>query len=417
VNIVLVSDHEILGGAAQSASRLAAALCLHERVSRVVLFPQGDGHPWRTVPLRREESYLRRQFYRVPRRFWPTRFPRPATPVFAAGQMARTLRRLRPDIINLHNLHSAFPWGWRPQLAAVTARFAPVVWTLHDMWSFTGRCAYSYDCERFCSGCGADCPTALEHPCLPAEDIASAWQQRQRMFHAAPDLVAVTPSRWLAREAQRGLWAEHRVEVIPYGVPTETYRPLPRAAARRALGLSAAGPVLLVAAVDLTERRKGAALLSQLPARPCTVLTMGRGTLPALDPAIHVHALGWVEDEATRVLAYNAADALLHPAPVDNLPNVVLEALACGTPTIALPIGGVPEMVRPGVSGWLAAAPTAAALAQAVERALAELAQGSDLRTACRQLAQDEYPLELQAHRYRRLFAELRLQKECATIR
>jgi glycosyltransferase involved in cell wall biosynthesis len=107
------------------------------------------------------------------------------------------------------------------------------------------------------------------------------------------------------------------------------------------------------------------------------------------------------------MLAYNAADALLHPAPVDNFPNVALESLACGTPVIALPIGGLPEIVRPSVTGWLAQDPTAAGLGQAVNEALTALEDGVDLRPVCRHLAEMEYPLELQATRYRRLFTDL----------
>ncbi len=415
MKIVLVSDHESLGGAAQSTCRLAEALCRHEEVSRVVLFPDGQPHPWRTVPLVRDESAWRRRLYGVPRRVWPGRFPRPATPAYAAKLLVRALSRLRPDAINLHNLHGAAPWGWGPQLAAVAARFAPAVWTLHDMWSFTGRCAYSYECERFRSSCGADCPSADEPPRLDPAQIAPAWHERQALFHATPALVAVTPSRWLACEAQRGIWAGRRVEVIPYGVPTDTYHPLPRAEARCALGLDTRNPVLLLAAVDLTERRKGAALLPQvcpyLGTWPVTLLTLGRGDVSA-PPHVHVHALGWVEAETTRMLAYNAADAVLHPAPVDNFPNVLLEALACGTPAIAMPVGGVPELIRARVSGWLATAPTAAALAEAILRALSELARGADLRGACRRIAEVEYPLELQGARYRRLFEELRRPRE-----
>jgi glycosyltransferase involved in cell wall biosynthesis len=421
VNIVLVSDHEVLGGAAQSTCRLAEGLCRHESVSRVVLHPEGEHHPWRTLPLVREESALRRQALRVPRRIWPARFPRPATAAFAAGQLARRLRRLRPDIVNLHNLHGAATWGWQPELAAVAAQFAPVVWTLHDMWSFTGRCAYSYDCERFRTGCGPDCPSPDEPPRLPAADIAPAWARRRALFRDLPGLVAVTPSRWLAREAQRGLWAGHRVEVIPYGVPTEAYRPLPRAEARRALGLEPNQRVLLLAAVDLTERRKGAQLLPQLwphlPAQAVTILTMGRGELQVSLPHCKIRPLGWVEAEQTRMLAYNAADALLHPAPVDNFPNVILEALACGTPVIALPIGGVPEMIHPGVTGWLADDATPAALGQAVSRALTDLDHGCDLREPCRRGAESEYTLERQANRYRQLFAELQSPARRATIR
>jgi glycosyltransferase involved in cell wall biosynthesis len=421
VNVVLVSDHELSGGAAQSACRLAAALCPTQRVSRIVLFPEGQTHPWHTVSLIHEESSWRRQFYRVPRRLWPSRFPRPGTRADAGAQLARALRRLRPDLINLHNLHGAAPWGWGPSLAAVAARFAPVVWTLHDMWSFTGRCAYSYDCELFRSGCTSACPTAHEPPQLAPAEIAPAWRERQSLFETTPALTAIAPSRWLAQEARRGLWAGHRIEVIPYGVPTHIYRPLPRAAARRALGIPQDGLVLLLAAVDFTERRKGAAALPHLAPYlaelPLTLLTMGRGILPALPSSLRVHPLDWVDDEQTRSLAYNAADALLHPAPVDNFPNVVLEALASGTPSIALPIGGLPEIVRPGISGWLAAAPTSESLATVVVQALRELQAGCDLRVSCRRLAEDEYPLALQAHRYRQLFDELRNQSGRRTIR
>jgi glycosyltransferase involved in cell wall biosynthesis len=167
--------------------------------------------------------------------------------------------------------------------------------------------------------------------------------------------------------------------------------------------------VLLLSAHDLTERRKGAdimpALWQHLPRRPLTLLLMGHGQAPAAVPGLHVHTLGWVGDEATRMLAYNAADALLHPAPVDNFPNVVLESLACGTPVVALPVGGVPEMVRPGVSGWLADAPTAKALATTVTRALDE--QDQSWRTRCRELVEYEYLLSLQAERYHHLFSQL----------
>lgn len=83
---------------------------------------------------------------------------------------------------------------------------------------------------------------------------------------------------------------------------------------------------------------------------------------------------------------------------------MVLEALACGTPAIGLPVGGVPELIRPGVSGWLAADVSAAALGQAIDAALDS---GVDLRAACRQLAETAFPLALQAVRYGQLFSQL----------
>jgi glycosyltransferase involved in cell wall biosynthesis len=410
VKIVMISDHESLGGAAQSASRLAEALCERHQVVRLVLFPDGRPHPWQTVVLGIESS-LDGMLKRVPRKLFPDRFPRPGGPAFVAAQLRTVLKRLRPDVINLHNLHGGADWGWSIELAAIAEEFAPVVWTLHDMWSFTGRCAYCYDCTKFRTGCDATCPTPDEAPRLAPDHIAAAWHERRRLFAAHPSLVAVTPSRWLAAEAQRGLWADHRVEVIPYGVPGDVFHPISRDDARHRLNIATNGPVLLLAAYDLTERRKGAEMLPHLwqhvRHRPLTVLTMGNGPLDIGDPMIRVHPLGWLDDDHTKALTYSAADALLHPAPVDNFPNVLLEAFACGTPAIGLPVGGVPEQIRPGVSGWLAVDASAQALAAAVDTALMDIGDGSDLRATCRAVAEAEFPPGLAGDSYVRLFGEV----------
>src|SRR5207302_691948 len=98
------------------------------------------------------------------------------------------------------------------------------------------------------------------------------------------------------------------------------------------------------------------------------------------------------------------ADLLVHPAPVDNLPNVVMEAIACGTPVVGYPIGGVPDMACPGKTGWLASDVSASALADALDGALADLARGRDYRDTCRAVAEDEFDVTLQAERYARLF-------------
>jgi glycosyltransferase involved in cell wall biosynthesis len=421
MNVVILSDHQWKGGAATAASQIAAsinrcsrlrdehALKAHPEIEnfcddprwptlcnliRVSYFEDGeDPHAClysSTHVLWHEEAPATRQLMRLPRKVLPAVFPRPNSPAYAADRLREALKPLYPDLISVHNLHAAAPWGWGPHLIETCLEFAPVVWTLHDMWSFTGRCAYSYDCEKFISGCDAACPTPTEMPALAPEQIRGAWEDRW-VFYARhrDDLVLVTPSQWLASQARRGMFAQHRVEVIPYGVPAP--RPQRRDDARRVLNIDAHGRVLLIAGFDLTERRKGAEILRQLwshvVSRPLTVVTMGQGAIACDDPNIHVHPCGWVSDETMKALVYSAADALLHPAPVDNFPNVVLEAFACGTPTIAMPVGGLPELVRPGVSGWLAESATPAALGRAVDRAIGDLSLGENMRESCRQLA------------------------------
>lgn len=407
LHVLLVSDHETQGGAAVATSRLATALCeAGYRVTRLVAYPDQQPHPWATLPLALPRSFGMKLAHRLTAPTGQEWWLRERI----ARQFSDTLASLRPDVINLNNLHGALGGGWSLTLARLSAQQAPTVWTLHDMWSFSGRCAYSYDCRRFITGCDAACPTPDEYPALAPARIAAAWKARRDLFTSTP-LTCVAPSRWLAEEARAGLWRNHPIEVIPNSLSLDLYRPLPRALAREALNIRHEGPLLLMVAQHLHERRKGGELLlqtlRQLSDRPFTLLTLGHGTLTQEEVGHPSHALGYIEDELTKALVYSAADLLIHPAPVDNLPNVVLEALACGTPVVGFPIGGMPDMVRPGISGWLAPTLTAEALSDTLNEALDTLAAGTDLRTSSRHLAEQEYAPSHQAQRYGALFQRL----------
>jgi glycosyltransferase involved in cell wall biosynthesis len=107
------------------------------------------------------------------------------------------------------------------------------------------------------------------------------------------------------------------------------------------------------------------------------------------------------------VLAYSAADVFVHPSRADNLPSTVMESIACGTPVVSFNVGGTPEMVRPGETGWLANEANASALAATLDQVCGEIAAGSNLRNACRAVAETEYGDELQARRYISLFQSM----------
>jgi len=415
MHIVMLSDIETLGGAAVAASRLATGLCqAGHRVTRVVWREDAETHPWETYVLKnwRKSNPAKRIIRKmVPSRL-QNRWNKQDSIRTLQKALSRILLRLSPDVINLHNLHGAAGAGWTHGLAQVCAELAPTVWTLHDMWSITGRCAYNYDCRKFITGCDSTCPTPTEYPALEPQLIAQAWEDRRRIFDACPNLTIVSPSRWLANEAISGLWQKHRIEVIPYGLPLDIYRPLDRAMARAALGVETTGPVLLVAAQNLVERRKGGTFLvdalQAVSHQPLTIVTLGNGRLQFENNGLGVHDLGYVDHERTRVLAYNAADLFVHPAPVDNLPNVVMEAIACGTPVVGFPIGGVPEMVRPGLTGWLAEEVSSNALAKTIDRAIRDLNVNS-CRKYCRAVAESDYRVEQQAQRYIELFASMQV--------
>lgn len=407
MNWAMLSDLESEGGAAIAASRLADALiAAGHRVTRIVNTPDGRQHGWTTIQLPFAAYARAVRGFVLPRagitmsgRLWQ----RVAGAIFCRN-LQQVLSQLRPDIVNIHNLHSAFWAGWSDSLVDVALRSAPVMWTLHDMWSFTARCTYAYDCRKFLSGCDRTCPTASEYPALGSQQIAGAWRARSRLLSAARNLIAVTPSRWLAEEARRGLWKTSQIVVIPNGLPVSTYCAVDRNLARAALGVVAEGPVLLAAAQNLTERRKGGRALvealARVSCRPITLMLLGGGSINLDIPGIKLHPLGYIDHERTRVLAYNAADIFVHPALVDNLPNVAAEAIACGTPVVGMPIGGVPEMVIPSRTGWLAQESSSTALGLAIDRALTELNSGITLRDSCVAFAASEYGSSVQAERY-----------------
>jgi glycosyltransferase involved in cell wall biosynthesis len=225
---------------------------------------------------------------------------------------------------------------------------------------------------------------------------------------ARPDsrILGVAPSAWLAREASTGLWKHRRMELIPCGLDTSLYEPLDRELARRALGIPDGDKPLLLAAADhLNDPRKGTDLLLSALGQigPVTLLTFGSGNPPAAPAGVRIVPLGRIDHERTKALAYNAADIYVHSARADNLPFTVMESISCGTPVAAFRVGGVPDMVRPGLTGWLASEVSAAALADTICQAMSDIGR-TPLRAECRRVAETDYSLGLQAERYERLF-------------
>lgn len=299
-------------------------------------------------------------------------------------------KRLRPDAINVHNLHAAARDGWSPSLASICSDIAPTVWTLHDMWSFTGGCYYAVGCTGYRTACDRSCLDCEDHKHLTEASIIEGWRARSAVLANAPSLTAVAPSRWLANEASRGLWKSHRIEVIGNPLRLDVFRPIDRLEARLKLGLPLDGPLVFAAAHYLTAARKQMVLFSKALAHLETKITlalMGRMERNIEWSNVTVKNLGVLDDDDTKALAYSAADLLVHPSKADNLSNVIAESLACGTPVVAFEVGGNPELVQPDRSGWLVSEMTPASLASSIDLALSQVHGGLDLRGSSRQVA------------------------------
>ena len=344
MRIALINDFADHGGAAIAANNLRSGLTrIGHATARVSWYAPHTSSSPDSNSISLESPAL----HRIPRgvRALSARLHHPFE-LWAWQKLTRTLKRLRPDIISLHNC-SAGPWSWN--LPTRLQAIAPVVWTLHDAWSFTGRCYYFRDCRRFQSQCDQHCPTLGEFPRLAPGDVRRAHTSKRRNLEPSASLIAVSPSQWLRDVAISGGWDPTRIRNIPNSVAIPPRESLDRRAARSTWKLVPEAKVISVMAADLSNRDKGGDILPdvlcQLAARPdFTVIVAGHRdeNLPRSDNMIHV---GYLRQQTDIHRFFSAANVNLHLASQDNFPNTILEAAACGTPTIGFKTTGVSEML------------------------------------------------------------------------
>jgi glycosyltransferase involved in cell wall biosynthesis len=287
---------------------------------------------------------------------------------------------------------------------------SPLVWTLHDMNPFTGGCHYSLGCESFARACGSCRQLGSNNPGdLSAQIHARKMDALARLDPGTTRIVS--PSHWLLGEARRStLLRRFDAVCIPNSIDTSVFAPQSKVRSREIFNLPADRPVVLFTAEAVSNHRKGfdllTAALGQLRRRDVSLVAIGKGDKISAAP-IPVTHLGPIADEEQLALAYAAADVFVLPTRADNLPNVLLEALATGIPVVSFDVGGVPDVIRDNCTGLLAKAEDAGDLAAAIEAILADETLRNRLATECRRVAVAEYALGVQARRYEALYAGL----------
>lgn len=327
--------------------------------------------------------------------------PKFAQPYFKAAQ-------IKPDLVNLHWVNYNYL-----QIEAIQKFQVPLVWTLHDMWPFTGGCHYSQDCDRFTKTCGA-CPQLNSNV---EEDLSHwTWQRKFKAWQTL-NLTIVTPSYWLSKRARESsLFKDRRIEVIHNGLDTTVYRPLKKQVARQSLNLPLNRPLILFGAINATSaKRKGFHLLQAALSHLCQnhwndradVVIFGASSSEELpDLGFKTHCLGRLNDDSSLALAYAAADVFVAPSLDENLPNTLVESIACGTPCVAFNIGGISDIIEHQKNGYLAQPYQTKDLAQGITWLL-NSDRYQQLCDHARQMAEQKFTLEIQAQRYSSLFTEI----------
>ena len=313
-------------------------------------------------------------------------------------------------LVNFHNLHgSYFNFLALPSLT----RRKPAVLTLHDMWSFTGHCVYSFDCERWQGGCGS-CPYPETYQAVRRDATALELRLKRWAFEGS-NLHLVAISRWIGGLVEKSILGRLPIHHIPNGIDLDLWKPRSRLECRAELGLPMDRPVILYAAAQLDDPRKGfdllADALARLPERiRSRVLLMVMGTAaPGLLDALPVEtkSLGFITEVPQKATVYGAADVFAFPTRADNLPLVLQESMACGTPMVSFAVGGVTDLVRDDDTGFAAPPEDVETFANLLSRLLDDRVLLQRLSRRCRAVAEAEYSIHEQVRRYRNLFESI----------
>ncbi|MBR7053988.1 MAG: glycosyltransferase family 4 protein [Prevotella sp.] len=364
MRVLIINTSERSGGAALAASRLmdalnnngvkAKMLVRDKETDSITVVGLGDR-------LLSQRHFLRERLAILAKLHFSRKHLFDIDIANAGFDITRTREFREADVIHLH-------WVNQGMLSLAGLRKVlesgkPVVWTMHDAWPSTAICHLTMGCKRYKTKC---------HKCmyLPGgggdNDLAAKVWRRKKSIMEHHDIFFVACSRWLEGEArQSALLTGHNVSSIPNPIDTRVFRVKDKCDARKALGLPLDKKLILFVSQRVTNAYKGMDYLVQacrllVEEHPemrdnCAVVVLGghaeevEGLLP-----LKAYPLGYVGEERKVVDVYNASDVFVLPSLSENLPNTIMEAMACGVPCVGFKVGGIPEEIDHLKTGYVA---------------------------------------------------------------
>ena len=312
------------------------------------------------------------------------------------------IRWFKLDVVHLHWIGAGFI-----SISSLSRIRKPIIWTLHDSWPFTGGCHLPYECRNYLIECGK-CP---ELNSVKEKDLSRCLNKRkQKTYRKIRNITFVSPSRWLADAAAKSsLLKNQRIVVIPNGLDTNVFLPKGKPASRALLNISSGSKMILFGAVNsTTDKNKGFQELldaiGMVKHKPVELMVFGADGNELVESlGIKTHFLGRITDETKMAALYSAADVTVVPSRSENLSNVIMESLACGTPVVAFRIGGNSDMVEHQQNGYLAEPYKTEDLAMGLDWVL-QHPEPEILSANARKKIGSEFEIGLCARRYTELY-------------
>ncbi|MEA5466000.1 glycosyltransferase family 4 protein [Leptothoe sp. PORK10 BA2] len=341
--------------------------------------------------------------------YWPLKgYPHKSPGMFAPAvypnPVIKHIQEINPDIINLHWVGFGL---LRPEYLKTFAR--PIVWTLRDMWSFTGGCCYTEGCNRYQQACGR-CPVLGSNR---ENDLSRKVWRRKHAAWQGLDLTLAPISQWLADCAGKSsLLKDYPMQVIPNAVDTDIFRPIDKGAARQILQLPQDEKIILFGALSATtDKRKGfshlVAALKQLNTPlPLRAVIFGADKV-SMSLDLPYTCLGRLNDDITLAMAYSAADVMVVPSIQEGFGKTAIEAMACGTPVVSFDSTGLRDIVEHLQTGYRAECFSSEDLAKGILWTLEDEDRWQQLSKCAQHRVKTQFSFEVQAKKYSQLYQNL----------
>lgn len=370
MRVAHLSTKDIHGGAAKAAFRIHSALNLS--IDSFMLVNNKDSDVESIIgPQSAQEKLfikLKTKFSYEPARFL-TKNSRLmfSNGFFSSKRMLKRLNEINPEVVNLHWINESLI-----SLTEIEKLKKPIVWTVHDMWPFTGGCHYTNMCENYKIKCNR-CP---ELKSKGSYDL-STFIFNYKKSKLKREITFVAPSKWMQNCIQdSALFGQNKVYNIPYPIDLDIFKPREKSFLRKLFGLPEEKKLILFGAENATQdARKGfkylqeaLGLISQYNKNMNIEFVVFGATQSANETKLpfKINYLGKYVDEISLAAIYGACDIFVAPSIQDNLPNTVMESLACGVPVVAFSIGGMPDMIDHNINGYLSTPLSSESLAQGI---------------------------------------------------
>lgn len=298
----------------------------------------------------RIKSIIRSNLDSIPLRFYKSR----TRNIFSTGlvgfNFTKTAEYKHADIIHLHWVNAGLV-----NIKHLSKIKKPIIWTLRDMWPFTGGCHYSLDCEKYKTGCGACPQLGSSNP----KDLSRLVLNHKQKF-IPQNLTAVGISHWLTDEAKKSLlFKDHACLTILNNIDTDEFQKINKSIARQILGITTKKQIILCGSTKLKDFYKGFQkyldALQHLDTEKTMLCFFGRFDKTLIEQySFEYKSFGYLNDNISLNLVYAAADVFVAPSIQEAFGKTLAESQCSGTPVVCFDASGPKDLVEHKVTGYKA---------------------------------------------------------------